>query len=97
MALNGLTSHDGWALAARRYVFRFSEIPEAITSCANDLADFVADVGLPWFERFASPASVLKTDGPLREDAQNRLRDALAGAGEPAVTAASRAQLGLSA
>jgi len=94
-ALNGLSSYDGWALASRKYVFAFSSSPDTATTCADELAAFVSEVGVPWFESFATPDVLLVPDGPLGHEAMLRLRLALEGQPDPVAIAASRKMLGI--
>ena len=95
-ALNGLSSHDGWALAARKYVFSFSMSDGSTTKCAGELVAFVSEVGVPWFESFAVPDALLAPASPLGDSEKMRLRLALDGHAESAAIAASRKLLGIS-
>ena len=94
-ALNGPMSHDGWGVGKRKYVFGFSKAPDSAPTCADELAAFLLDVGLPWFERFGSPDSVLAPDGPLGDDSKRLLKLALSGHQDEVAIAASRTMLGL--
>ena len=96
LALNGLMSHDGWALAARKYVFSFSTSENSIKKCAGELVAYVSEVGVPWFERFAAPGALLAQDSPLSDTEKARLSLALDGPADPAAIAASRKLLGIS-
>jgi hypothetical protein len=97
LALNGLSSHDGWALASRKYVFAFSSPPDTAIACADEIAAFVLEVGVPWFERFATSDALLVPGGPLGDDAILRLRLALDGRPDAEAIAASRRMLGIRA
>lgn len=96
LALNGLSSHDGWALAARKYVFGFSMSDGSTTKCADELVAFVAEVGVPWFESLAVPDALLASDSPLSDAEKASLRLALDGHADAAAIAASRKLLGIS-
>lgn len=95
-ALNGPMSEGSWAQADRKYQFHFSATHDSVVLCANELASYIAEAGLPWFERFASPEGALTPNGPLTEDSKARLRLALGGGPDRAAVAASRAMLGIS-
>jgi hypothetical protein len=82
--------------ADRKYQLHFSRTHDSVVVCADELASYVAEAGLPWFERFASPEGALAPNGPLTEDSQARLRLALGGEPDAAAVAASRAMLGIS-
>ena len=94
-ALNGPMSYDGWGVGKRKYVIRFSKASDSALACADELAAFWFDVGLPWFERFGSADSVLAPDGPLDDDSKRRLELAISGHQDEAAIAASRTMLGL--
>jgi hypothetical protein len=94
--LNGPMSEGGWALAGRKYLFNFSTTPDSLLRCADELASFICEVGLPWFQRFEAPDAALATDSPLSDESKARLRLALVGQQDAAAIAASRAMLGLS-
>lgn len=94
--LNGPMSEGTWAQAGRKYVFDFSKTHESVVHCVDELASYIADVGVPWFERFGSADSALAPDGPLTQESRDRLRRALSGDLDGAAIAASRAMLGIS-
>ena len=95
-ALNGLSSHDGWALAARKYIFDFSMSENSTSKCVDELVAFVSEVGMPWFERFAAPEALLASESPLGDAEKARLRLALDGQADSAAIATSRKLLGIS-
>ena len=93
--LNGLMSHEGWALADRKYVFTFSKTQDSVQRCAEEIAAFILEVGVPWFRRFESREALLAADSPLSETSKARLRLALGGSQDAAAIAASRTMFGL--
>jgi hypothetical protein len=97
-ALNGLSTADGRYGQPPRYRFEFADNQESVGRCADDLARFVRDVAVAWFERFADPqALVADTDSPLREDERQALEGALAGRSLDTRVAASKTTLGVHA
>ena len=94
-SLNGLSSADGWYDGARKYLFGFSTDPASVLACADQLAQFVQDVALPWFARFGDIDTLLgASDSPLDTDARARLRLAAAGKADESNVRASRRMLG---
>lgn len=94
-ALNGPMSPDGWAMASRKYVFSFSKTQDSVEHCADELAGYIAETGLPWFDCFGSAQAALAPNGPLTEESRGRLRLALDGNADATAIAASRAMLGI--
>lgn len=68
----------------------------SVEHCADELAGYITEIGLPWFECFGSSQGALAPNGPLTDESRVRLRLALDGENETAAIAASRAMLGLS-
>jgi hypothetical protein len=90
--LTDWSSDAAFVVAALLFPERFSadQLRETGTSFPTSFWTSV-----PWFERFASPESLLEPDGPLEAEAQRRLELALVGQVDEAAIAASRAMLGL--
>ena len=94
-ALNGPMSHDSWAVASRKYVFEFSKTQDSVEYCADELAGYITETGLPWFDCFGSAQGALSPSGPLSEESRVRLWLALDGNADATAIAASRAMLGI--
>jgi hypothetical protein len=79
----------------RRFSLFFEDNPESWERCADEFSKFATLVALPWFETLAVNDSLLGGTSPLRPEARNELRDALAGNVSDDNIALSKKLLGL--
>jgi hypothetical protein len=96
VALNGLSSHDGWYGKNREYLFDFDDTAESVGRCVGHLTRFCAEIGTAWFSRFNDPLVLLNAaDSPLKSDAKACLKLALKGQSTDENVRTSRLLLGV--
>ncbi len=96
-ALNGPCSDDMRSFREGRYHLRFNaSTGSTYERCIDDLARFVTEQGVPWFERFKMADALLdRSDTPLRDAEKQYLRGALSGAARPEALTRSLTLLGI--
>lgn len=95
VALNGLSSGDGWFETDKRYELGFDETEIEVARCSADLHWFYVEVAGPWFQQFQTDQELLGSDSPLTAESRNGLQMALAGKADPDVVLVSEKLLGL--
>ena len=94
VTLNGPTSdayQSSVSSAGRPYDFSFGESEESIDLCAAGLAEFVKSYAERWFASWRDQTLLLESpDSPLHVTARAALAQALAGASDPRLEAATR-------
>jgi len=98
-ALNGPDS-DPYACPnspnGKKYHFDFHKSDDSVEKCAQNIAQWCAEVRMPWFDRFSSIDSLLNADdSPLDDTLRMRLRDSLAGRCESTTVERSLSLLGV--
>jgi hypothetical protein len=98
LALNGPDSHTYTSVnspSGSRYVLDISP-EDPVEVCAAEIHRWCLEVGLPWFDRYRDPYSLLThSDSPLRESERTRLQLAMDGESDWAAVEASEALLGI--
>lgn len=90
----GLNGPDANGIAGNR--FEFSDTTESLMSCATHIADFVQDLGEPWFARWRQPNTLMTSaESPLTSDAMAALKTALQGDSSVEFVVQSERLLGL--
>jgi hypothetical protein len=68
VALNGLSSQDGWFKPKDRYLFEFNESDLSIDQCVKSLSRFCEEIAEPWFSQFSDPINlILNAKSPLNK------------------------------
>ena len=83
VALNGLNS-DAYrgpdSSTGKRYNFRFHESDDTLDRCATNIAQFIRDVGEPWFSSCRDLSKLTSSQtSPLHMEAKAALAQALVG------------------
>jgi hypothetical protein len=95
-ALNGPSSEQASALAARYHLRFNASTGSTFDRCVQDLVRFLNEQGEPWFERFAATNSLIDSaESPLTAPAKAQLFDAINGRANSENIAASLKILGI--
>ena len=96
VALNGLSSQDGWFKTENEYRLEFDGSNASIDRCVKNLARFCAEVAEPWFSQFADPIDlIVNARSPLNKEQKEWLRLALDGKVQKKNVQRSKKLLGL--
>jgi hypothetical protein len=97
IALNGPASDNYQDFrSGHRFSLEFQEADVTLQSCADHIAQFVRDIGEPWFLEWRNP-NLLTTsvDSPLSEEARSALSGALTGSADQSNLQRTRGLLNL--
>lgn len=95
IALNGLTTNDGWYGDQRQYSFEFDATEASVDRCAAQLTRFFADIADPWLGENDNVERLLGHNSPLTPEAKQRLKLAVEGPSDVRCVQASRTLLGV--
>ncbi|MFN7562628.1 MAG: hypothetical protein ACK5TH_12670 [Prosthecobacter sp.] len=95
LSLNGPRSDVSLIRAGRYHMSFNSQTDHMLDRCIEDILRFIADYGLPWFERHADCKSLISSDSPISADAQSCLDRSIAGLALPSASLTTAKLLGL--